>query len=90
MGVQLNIKDEETVRLAKRLAADLGESLTETIRHSLEERAARIAKTRQKPSLEELKAIVRDAQQHIKPEFRGREMSIEHADLLYDEDGSFR
>ncbi len=28
MGVQLNIKDEETVRLARELAAELGESVT--------------------------------------------------------------
>ena len=32
MGVQLNIKDEETVKLARELAAEMGESVTQAIR----------------------------------------------------------
>ncbi|MBK7831627.1 MAG: type II toxin-antitoxin system VapB family antitoxin [Gemmatimonadetes bacterium] len=37
----LSIKDEETDRLARALAAATGESLTEAIRRALEERLAR-------------------------------------------------
>ena len=36
MGVQLNIKDEATVLLARRLADSTGRSVTETIRLALE------------------------------------------------------
>lgn len=39
--VALSIKDEETDRLARALAAATGESLTEAIRRALEERLAR-------------------------------------------------
>ena len=39
MGVQLNIKDTETVELARELAKKLGKTVTETIREALEEKA---------------------------------------------------
>ena len=41
MGVQLNIKDERTVDLARALAERLGQSVTQTIREALEEKAQR-------------------------------------------------
>lgn len=40
----LSIKDPETDRLARELAAATGESLTEAIRRALEERLARAAR----------------------------------------------
>jgi antitoxin VapB len=38
----LSIKNEETERLARQVAETTGESLTDAIRHSLEERLARL------------------------------------------------
>ena len=40
MGVQLNIKDEATVRLARELADRRGKTVTETIRAALEDMSA--------------------------------------------------
>ena len=85
MGVQLNIKDERTVALARELADATGKSVTETIRTALErqlldrqaEIAARIAK---------LDAIVADIQHVIPPELKGM-TSKEIMDSIYDEDG---
>lgn len=41
MGVQLNIKDAETVELARDLAAKLGKTVTETVKTALEEKRAK-------------------------------------------------
>lgn len=90
MGVQLNIKDEETVRLARELAAELGESVTEAVRTALRERRARIAPPRRRATVDEIMEIVRGAREHWKPEFRDQELSLTHGDLLYNEDGSFK
>ncbi|WP_375381597.1 type II toxin-antitoxin system VapB family antitoxin [uncultured Sphingomonas sp.] len=38
MGVQLNIKDERTVTIARDLARQLGKTVTETIRDALEDK----------------------------------------------------
>ena len=40
MGVQLNIKDPETVRLARELAGQTRRTVTETVRTALEKMAA--------------------------------------------------
>ncbi len=54
----INIKDEETDRLARELARATGESITVATRTSLEERLARVlaqrSKQRRGPELEEL------------------------------------
>ena len=90
MGVQLNIKDEETVRLARELAAELGESVTQAVRIALQERRARTTPPRRRATVDEIMAIVRGARGHLKPEFRDQELSLTHGDLLYNEDGSFK
>ncbi|MET0310293.1 MAG: type II toxin-antitoxin system VapB family antitoxin, partial [Sphingomonas sp.] len=41
MGTQLNIKDAETVRLARALAEELGGSVTAAVRLAIEEKLAR-------------------------------------------------
>ncbi|MGJ3629789.1 type II toxin-antitoxin system VapB family antitoxin [Sphingomonas sp. MMS24-JH45] len=50
MGVQLNIKDPETVRLARELAGQTRRTVTETVRAALEkmadEREAEVARRR--------------------------------------------
>jgi antitoxin VapB len=55
----LNIKDHETDRLARRLSALTGESITVAVRNALRERVEREERTRGKASVEELLAIAR-------------------------------
>lgn len=56
----LNIKDEETDRLARALAAETGESLTKAVATALAERLERIRGSRSSPDLaEEIMAIGR-------------------------------
>lgn len=55
----LNIKDAETDRLARELAAETGESITVAARRAIEERLARVrARRSADPAAEELRAIV--------------------------------
>ena len=44
--MRLNIKDSETHALAKRLASLTGESLTQAVKQALQERLARVEKSR--------------------------------------------
>ena len=55
----LNIKDHETDRLARRLSALTGESITVAVRNAVRERIKREERTRGKASVEELLAIAR-------------------------------
>jgi antitoxin VapB len=55
----LNIKDEETDRLARELAAATGESITVAARRAIEERLARVrARNRAVPAAEELEEVI--------------------------------
>jgi antitoxin VapB len=85
MGVQLNIKDAETVRLARELAAQTGKSVTETIRVALE-RAWTNRQNEIERRIAEINASVDRLRQHLPPEWEGR-TSKEIMDELYDEDG---
>jgi hypothetical protein len=85
MGVQLNIKDEVTVRLARKLADARGKSVTETVRELLE----REEKTREEAKrllVEKAMAIAAGLRGSWKPEFDGVELSTRHGDFLYDDD----
>jgi antitoxin VapB len=79
----LNIKDAETDRLARELAAATGESITEAARRALQERLDRVRSRAARPAMETtIAAIIR----------RGRERPVlDHrpADeiLGYDADG---
>jgi antitoxin VapB len=81
--VALNIKDPETDRLARELAAATGESITVAARRALEERLARVqARAAVGPAEDRLLELIR----------RGRNRSIRDDrtadDILgYDEDG---
>jgi antitoxin VapB len=88
MGVQLNIKDADTVRLARDLAQANGESVTATIKRALErERAAREAEVQRR--IDRIQEIVARAHGHWKPEFDGIELSTRHGELLYDDEDEF-
>jgi hypothetical protein len=85
MGVQLNIKDENVVRLARKLAKAEHKSVTQMLRDLLEreERArGEAAEAKMKAVFE----ILERAQGLWPPEDRGR-TSKEIMDELYDEHG---
>jgi antitoxin VapB len=57
--VALNIKDQETDRLARELAAATGESITVAARRAIEERLARVRARREaQPAADELRALI--------------------------------
>lgn len=85
MGAQLNIKDAETVALARDLAKQLGKSVTETIKEALEEKARkREAEIEEK--IADVWEIAREFRDSMPPEMRGK-TSKEWMDDIYDEDG---
>lgn len=86
MGVQLNIKDAETVRLARELAEATGQPITQVIRQALERELEAIARSREK-RLDAARAIIRETRTMWKPEYDGEELSITYRDHLYDERG---
>jgi antitoxin VapB len=79
----LNIKNEETHRLAQKVAAVTGESLTEAVTQALRERLARLERERSGGVADSLLAIGRDCAAHLPDWVR----AVDHGDLLYDEQG---
>ena len=85
MGVQLNIKDGETIRLARELAAQAGTSVTETIRVALEA-AARKREAESDAQLADMIAFSEEAFRTIPGDVK--KMSLkEIMDSIYDENG---
>jgi hypothetical protein len=85
MGVQLNIKDERTVALARKLADDLHKSVTETIREALEEKQRRRTEEIE-AKVRDIMAIAKGARDRWGAEFDGL-TSKEIMDRIYDENG---
>ena len=85
MGVQLNIKDEATVRLARELAGRLHQSVTETIREALEAKASAAAAEREK-RLADMLALADEAYRDM-PEDVKKMPFKELMDSIYDDDG---
>jgi antitoxin VapB len=84
--VSLNIKNPETVRLAKELAAQTDDSVTGAITVALRERLDRVSRAQERHRAEvlaQLMEIAHDAGPRWTEPFR----STEHGDLLYDERG---
>ena len=79
----LNIKNEETHRLAVELAKLTGESLTAAVTQAVRERLDRIRREEGSSLADRLMAIGKDCAPRLKDPFR----SADHADLLYDERG---
>lgn len=79
----LNIKNEETHRLAQELATLTGESMTAAVTEALHERLDRVRRERGVSLADRLLAIGRDCATHLKEPFR----SGDHGDLLYNERG---
>ena len=86
MGVQLNIKDAETVRLARELADATGLPITQVIRQALERELKATAQEKQ-ARLDGARAIIRETRTMWKPEYEGEELSVTYKDHLYDEHG---
>jgi antitoxin VapB len=82
-NVSLNIKNEETYRLAHELAGLTGESLTTAVTVAVRERLDRLQQNQKGTLSERLLQIGKDCAAHLKEPFR----TIEHGDLLYDEKG---
>lgn len=85
MGAQLNIKDAETIRLARELADATGQPVTQAIRHALERELQRREEEIQE-TIRQVKEISREFVASIPPEMRGK-TSKEWMDAIYDEDG---
>jgi antitoxin VapB len=79
----LNIKSEETHRLARELADLTGESLTTAVTEAVRERLERVRRESGNSLADRLIAIGKDCAAHLKEPYR----SIDHGDLLYNEHG---
>lgn len=80
MGI--NIKNPETVRLIKELAELTGEGQTAAVTEAVKERIANIRKTKGYGRYEKMMAIADEMAPLFKPPFD----TIDHAELLYDEE----
>jgi antitoxin VapB len=81
--MSLNIKSEETHRMAKELARLTGESMTVAVGEAVRERLERVKGSSRQELAERLLQIGRECAAHMKEPFK----SIDHGDLLYDEKG---
>ena len=81
--MSVNIKNEETHRLARQLAKLTGESMTEAVTKAVRERLQRTRRECGGGLSARLLEIGRDCAAHLKEPFR----SIDHDRLLYDKEG---
>ena len=81
--MSMNIKKEETYRLARQLSKLTGDSLTTAVTEAVRERLARVQRARGVDLADRLLDIGRDCAAHLKQPFR----TIDHADMLYDDRG---
>lgn len=81
--MSLNIKNEETHKLAMQLAKATGENMTEAVTQALRERLDRVRHQRGSGLADRLVQIGKDCAAHLKEPFR----TASHDDLLYDDKG---
>ena len=82
--MSLNIKNDETCRLARELAQLTGESMTGAITVALRERLERETRQRDAAALKrDIRAIAERCARNLKP----GPSAVEHGDFLYDERG---
>src|SRR5436305_13128459 len=81
--MSLNIKREETYRLAHELAQRTGENVATAVTIAVQERLDRVRREQSESLADHLLAIGEDCAAHLKEPYR----SVDHADLLYDERG---
>ncbi len=80
--MSLNIEDPEVLEVAQLLSDETGESMTAAVTQALRERLARIRHERKKQAM---LADLGEIGRHSAALMRGP--SVDHADLLYDENG---
>ncbi len=80
--MSLNIKDPETHKLARAVAKEAGESMTQAVKLALKERLARLRKVRKQEAT--IKNILAIGERFAK---RMKGPPIDHDTLLYDEHG---
>lgn len=85
MGVQLNIKDETTVRLARDLARQLNKTVTETIRDALET-TQREREAQRERRLGDMMAFAKEAHDAMPADVKKLTIK-EIMDSIYDENG---
>ncbi len=85
MGAQLNIKDAETVELARTLAKQLHKSVTETIKEAIQEKAQR-REAEIEEAIRKVKEISSQFRAEMPLEWHGK-TSKEIMDEIYDDDG---
>ena len=83
MGVQLNIKTEATVRLARELAEASGTSMTQAV-HSALELAAAKREAAIASKVEQMNALVAEFQLAMPADWKGK-TSKEIMDAIYDD-----
>ena len=81
--MSLNIKDEKTHRLVRQLAKLTGESMTAAVGQAVRERLERIQADKGTGMAERIMKIAKETGPLWKEPYR----SIDHGDLLYDENG---
>ena len=82
--MSLNIKNDETCRLARELAQLTGESMTGAITVALSERLEREKHARSvEARLKKIRAVAERCARDLRP----GPSAVEHGDLLYDERG---
>jgi len=80
--MSLNIKDPEAHKLAKRLAEETGESMTQVVTTALKEKLLRLRRTKKtKATAAELRAIAKRFRSHLQGPLE------DHGTFLYDEKG---
>ncbi|MGD0966072.1 MAG: type II toxin-antitoxin system VapB family antitoxin [Candidatus Acidiferrales bacterium] len=79
----LNIKNHETQKLVQQLAKLTGESMTAAITEAVRERLERVRGEQGISLADRLVKIGKDCAAHLQEPYR----SIDHGDLLYNENG---
>lgn len=78
--MSLNIKNAETYRLIRELADLTGESMTGAVTTAVSERLGRL-KSDFRPA--DIREMAREIRERLPPGY----LDVDHAELLYDEDG---
>lgn len=81
--MSLNIKSDDTHRLAQELSGLTGETLTTAVTVAVRERLDRLRRQKKGSLSDRLLDIGKDCAVHLREPFR----SIDHGELLYDEKG---
>ncbi|HVI07140.1 MAG TPA: type II toxin-antitoxin system VapB family antitoxin [Candidatus Binatia bacterium] len=81
--MSMNIKNEETHRLAQELARLTGESMTVAVGEAIRERLERVRSRPGRGAAERLMKIAKECAAHLKEPYK----SMDIDELLYDKDG---